>query len=1588
MAELSEAQLDDYKGRFNAEQHTGVAALRNYNATRVDLAEAERADIDEIRSATRTGLEAAHPDHHQIFTAELSKQLAAGKPIEVAYAEAHRRSPYGRFSLQQERDPDPTFANVLSEVAGFEYDPKRGLDERYELLSAARLLRGQRFDQETIDQIEEERSINEREVTRKRTERDEATATVSNCEGAEGQLRAAEEALEGLSDRVKSEATESARTRELTELNAEITDLRGQITALESRDLGGGLTLSGLESFEPEKLMEMSLADVQSLRDRFGNVNSEDVRFARSLVGVLPEDRLIESDWKDKLVDLRDKFDPAKFDDSSTEFAIARKPWAEELMKLLNSAEEVLQNASDTGHVTPLVDYSASSLPAKQAELETKRDERQAKQAELDSKSSALEGKITQIDTEISELEERARRLEYASGGAVVKAADFVPKTIMKMNLDEAVDIANSIKPGSKGAIVFARNFLGIPPNKRISNAVYTKKLQTLRERYDESKFNGKGADTVLLAELVQQLLDIAEETLKSAARDGNVNPVKDTDTSDYISAQKVLKYKKGQKKKAEKELSNLQGALPGEIALLDTEISTLESELNNLGEKVLTDSALLSGLNPEKIMGMDLRAVRGLSGRINLPSSDSLLFVRIFLDIPADQPLERAIWENKLRTLRTKYDPALYTGTHGDYDARKKPWAEALMELAGTAERVLNQAKSDDLTPISDHPSAELASLRTELQAKEASKTALEATPAGPDVPALVGELDAFEMEVMSFQVFLSSFLGVPTIPGDPDTPRIFVICREYLENYGNQIKAPHAAGTALTKDDFINFIDNTLTPFRLKWKAEFGRLKNGALSGQAQANESLATAEKNQRHLDQQTPITRALEAGFSGMRIIDGKMELDGFESGFTRAKALLDQARDFIDPNKSEIASLTGFAQSLKMSVTGVDLKLPESLKEKYKDLDLGPENGINTQIQLLQSLKTRSRIQTLTQTQINQKLKLIKDNLPHGAVFDLVEEEKKIRDQYDKDLREASSLEGWLGDTIRILENVLNECKTLRNNLKKLIDHLETVQKAGIEIRHPGTNEVIDIKQLARDIVGIDPRNSSFRPQDLMDFYDRIGPFFEDAGRVKSLKDSLALSAKNMTDNINKTDAEIATKIIDPMIAKQFPDLTADQRDQLVAAVLADDYSTLKTKQRQLRLVESGKIASLDGPAELNGREKIIGLYFKMDGKTLEPFKGMKPSDFGIWDTLRKRIDAGSTPTSDEVDKPLEIGFALLAIPGVIDKDMERLVRKHLQERAKERFKIKPHMKDSSFRDSLDTFFFEQIQFWTNVASQCNGDFDEKNRPRLEAKSSNLSDKIIKVQERFKRGEINEETMNKLIKKYQDEAQETGADISSVAIGGFSNSKHGVWVKGLFYDAGKWLGGKAGNLGISALKLAGSGAWGTTKGGLKIVANGALLPVRAVKYPLMVAGKIPLGVLNFIKKNKYEPYNIRYSARTDLARMWGWTKKGATNVAEGSKKAITTIPKTELAKTKWVKTKYEDRAKVTLTELDERIKESDEKAKREPVEITSFGMPSVAKIRKEISESSNVLQFLGKKAEKEEKKAEQEIMKEARNAGAT
>ncbi len=657
----------------------------------------------------------------------------------------------------------------------------------------------------------------------------------------------------------------------------------------------------------------------------------------------------------------------------------------------------------------------------------------------------------------------------------------------------------------------------------------------------------------------------------------------------------------------------------------------------------------------------------------------------------------------------------------------------------------------------------------------------------------------------------------------------------------------------------------------------------------------------------------------------------------------------------------------------------DPKKLEKLKEEKASLLKQKEKsglGLNARIAYLDEQislkKTSIRSSDSIERALNEMGKLKKDDFVREKEREIMENENE---------KKAEDL-GALKDEHKRLTLIASKAKEFKDELTKLVIKSVKAEHLDIDIgKHIGGAHHANAEHgghhgiaasISSKLQKINLDNGNFDPQDLINLYGEFHGLFGDSDRVQSLladfdaasaeKSKATKDAKKELDKEtaksekekNFTDADAAKRIIGALVGEQFPDMSPMDHNKLVTMILAEDVATLQTDEGYAELAQRGTAEAMETAKFANVRKRLLNFKYKEGDKVVQPLKGIKPDDLKDWESIEKLFTFGKLNYKNAF-------FVLVAFQD-FDGDVKSIQSVKLEKKLKtllaKQMGVDAHMDKAGISKVVDDAFKAQMEKIKPIMKAHFSIVETKGGKAKENKKKVLDMKYEDLNDQFRSGKFSSEIYDHKLESLIKEAKEAEVDVefSADSAGAkYWNSPYAQWLKDKLHDAGSFVGKKALAAGVFApLKIAGKGVWGATKLGTALGFQTALLPVRAAKYPLLLAAKPLVGFINLFRANKWTPLpGLRDSVKNDTARIMGYAKEKASGVAKGTAETVTGTVSGEWGKVKYADTRYADRNKKKADERAELMKIHEPKSDLEAIEVPDSPFVDLAKYKKQI-----------------------------------
>lgn len=474
------------------------------------------------------------------------------------------------------------------------------------------------------------------------------------------------------------------------------------------------------------------------------------------------------------------------------------------------------------------------------------------------------------------------------------------------------------------------------------------------------------------------------------------------------------------------------------------------------------------------------------------------------------------------------------------------------------------------------------------------------------------------------------------------------------------------------------------------------------------------------------------------------------------------------------------------------------------------------------------------------------------------------------------------------------------------------------------------------------------------------------PEFDKA--VKDAENNLSKLNNERKSNEKLSDYDAAKRIMFAVVKKQHPELSLEEQHNLADLILADDVERIQTQKSYKDLAMEGSVdigEVLNKAEEYNFRWKVSKFKYQVDGKVFEPFKKLKLEDLDNWSKVEKQFTVAG-----KFD--YQVGFFFLA--ALKNKEFSggkgsfTIVSKNLEKKLKsiiaERLGVSKRMGDSYVRRLIDDAFNKQLKDSGDLMVAHFDNYDRERRDIGDAKIKELKHRMKELNEKRKLKKIDQEQYEEKYADILKEAREYGVSDSlgfcqDAELHGYLNSPEAQWVKDLGVDVGRYAKDKAWALTKGTAQTAVNATVGTVKAGASLAFQGALTPLRLVKYPVFLAVKPIAGFINLFRTNKLNSPQIIATARQDIGRVGNYFKTMGTESLKGAKSKTAEAYSKPWSEAQFKRVKYADRTKVNLEDETTRIKELNEKADLKPIEISVAPVIDFDAIRAKIEENDKI-----------------------------
>ena len=538
-----------------------------------------------------------------------------------------------------------------------------------------------------------------------------------------------------------------------------------------------------------------------------------------------------------------------------------------------------------------------------------------------------------------------------------------------------------------------------------------------------------------------------------------------------------------------------------------------------------------------------------------------------------------------------------------------------------------------------------------------------------------------------------------------------------------------------------------------------------------------------------------------------------------------------------------------------------------------------------------------------------------------------------------------------------MEDEYEQAKTFYKALGKLIQNLKVISTAGIKV--DGLPDKAQLDEIIEKYNGISINKNDFNPSDLTELYEPLREFFENDTNIGNLMDEVDLASKQISENTNLTDAQFAKKLI---AARLDEDMPLERKGKVASAVLAKGVMDLQTDKSYETLAREGSAEVLNVMQQSGFKAKLIDFKYKEGDKEVQPFKGMKPENFQDWKSIEKLF---------EINKLNEnTGFLLLAAFQEFDQGVPSIqavrIERKLKELIAKKLGVEERLDEAGISKIVDKAFNDQLDGVKPLIGAFFNHYDENQQDWTNYKVKDLNKRFDVLKEQLKTQKITVKLYKKKLEDLLEEAEESQVEdrvkfSQSSIMASYWNSPAAQWMKDLSYDVGSLGLRKTLSVGKAGFWLGMRGAWGTTKLGLSLGYQSAMAPFRIAKYPLMVAAKPLVGIVNLFRRNKWKPIGgIRETLKKDKDRIMGYVKEKPKSMYTGAKDSVKKDFSREWGKEKWKRQKYKERTKKSVEQMQAEAKEYAEKGNISPVEIGSSPFVDFDKYKKEITQLDKIV----------------------------
>jgi hypothetical protein len=561
---------------------------------------------------------------------------------------------------------------------------------------------------------------------------------------------------------------------------------------------------------------------------------------------------------------------------------------------------------------------------------------------------------------------------------------------------------------------------------------------------------------------------------------------------------------------------------------------------------------------------------------------------------------------------------------------------------------------------------------------------------------------------------------------------------------------------------------------------------------------------------------------------------------------------------------------------------------------------------------------------------------------------------------------------------------LEKLKSLRSRSEKILKSMQTLS-AHIEVlikleiyEFPG-GSLAAASNLKAKLAVIDLTKPSFKCEDLIalsnelrTYFSQIDPatltvaFDNSDARIKEAIEDAEREVKDMdvqkAANRDLSDSAAGKKVHMALIEEQFgSELSLEQKNKLAALVMADDVDLMQVDKDYRELAGMGRADLYDTVQDMAFKNKLIDFRFKDGDKTVQPFKGLKPEQFNDWESVEKLFDLGKLN--------LKNGFFYLAAMEGFEAGVRSIQSYKAEKKVKELLAKGLGVDERMDEAGINKIVNEAFEMHMEAARPMMTNFfeldNEKRSEWSEFKIYELNRRFKLLNERRKLNEVDSLAYETKLQSLLDEAEDFGlqsmVDFSSASMMfAWWNSPAAQKVRDIGASIGNYTLGKSGRVLAAGGVLAAKGVWGGVKTGAGLTVQSALFPLRATKYPLILAAKPIVGFVNLFRKEKWVPLpRIRDSFRTDVGRVTGYFKGEADKRWEGTKNSFTTVPGEQWKKTQYEYKDWKDRTNIDKDQLKKDAEEYAEKSEPEAIEATGNGVVDLEQFKKRIAQLDKI-----------------------------